>query len=139
MHLFPFNGTSPFEGEETNVAITEQSRHRVHQYFEEIMGQERADVVMEFLPTHDWADLATKHDLEDLRLATKHDIECLRLATQHDIECLNLVMKAEFAAVRQEMADLRAELNRDMRNVVLAVVGTNITLLGLAVAFLKLT
>ena len=65
--------------------------------------------------------LATKSDIESLRLATKsdiadvkRDIEALRQETKTDIEKLRLATKADIEALRQEiktdMANLRAEL-----------------------------
>jgi hypothetical protein len=50
------------------VAITEQSRHQLYKHLEELMGAEDASVLMEHLPPVGWADVATKRDLDMLRL-----------------------------------------------------------------------
>jgi hypothetical protein len=66
--------------------------------------------------------LATKSDIEQLRLATKadigvlkSDIEQLRLATKSDIEQLRLANKAEFEkqaeATKAEIAKLEAKIS----------------------------
>jgi hypothetical protein len=56
------------------VAITEQSRHRMYKHLEEIMGVEDAGVLMEHLPPVGWADVATKRDLDMLRLEWRADL-----------------------------------------------------------------
>ena len=51
---------------------------------------------------HDMATtLATKSDLENLRLATKSDLENLRLATKSDLENLRLGTKSDLESLRQ--------------------------------------
>jgi hypothetical protein len=51
------------------MAITEETRHRMYQRLEEVLGPEQAATLMEHLPPVGWADVATKRDLEmqDLR------------------------------------------------------------------------
>jgi hypothetical protein len=60
------------------VAVTERSRHNVHKYFEESMGEELAATLMEMLPGVGWADVARRRDLDDLRVSTTQDVERLR-------------------------------------------------------------
>jgi hypothetical protein len=45
------------------VSITEQDRIRLHNYFEEAMGEDLAPAMMACLPPTGWGDLATKQDL----------------------------------------------------------------------------
>ena len=49
------------------MAITEESRHRMYQRLEEVLGREQAATLMEHLPPVGWADVATKRDLDVLR------------------------------------------------------------------------
>ncbi len=49
------------------MTIDERSRHRLYLRLEEVLGQEEATVLMEHLPPVGWADVATKHDVDDLR------------------------------------------------------------------------
>ena len=74
------------------MTITEAGRHRLHEALIEKLGEEEASTLMEHLPPVGWADVATKTDIEHLRVATKTDIEHLRVA-----------MDAGFSAVRAEM------------------------------------
>lgn len=46
------------------MAITEESRHRMYQRLEQLMGAEEAATLMEHLPPVGWADVATKRDLD---------------------------------------------------------------------------
>ena len=48
------------------MAITEESRHRLYQRLEEVLGPEQATTLMEHLPPAGWADVATKRDLDHL-------------------------------------------------------------------------
>jgi hypothetical protein len=53
--------------------------------------------------------LATKSDLENLRLATKSDLENLRQATKTDLDNLRLAAKQDFRALKDVM-DVRFAL-----------------------------
>ena len=88
------------------------------------LGEQEAAILMEHLPPVGWADVATKTDLEHLRVATKADIdghraetraefEQLRLTTKADIEHLRIATKAEFdglrAANKADIIELKAD------------------------------
>ena len=60
------------------MTITEQSRLNLYESMREHHGEEVAVTLMEMLPPVGWADIATKSDLEHLRVATKTDLEHLR-------------------------------------------------------------
>ena len=49
------------------------------------------------------SNLATKEDIEKLRLANKADIEKLRLETKADIEKLRLATETKIEAIKSEM------------------------------------
>ena len=49
------------------------------------------------------SDLATKPDIEALRLSTKADIEALRLSTKADIEALRAATRAEIAEAKADI------------------------------------
>ncbi|MCU1486258.1 MAG: hypothetical protein JWN67_3004 [Actinomycetia bacterium] len=48
------------------MALTEAMRHRLFQHFEQLMGPDEAEAMMELLPPVGWADVATKRDLDAL-------------------------------------------------------------------------
>jgi hypothetical protein len=53
------------------------------------------------------AEIATKHDIQNLQGATQRDIQDLREATQRDFKELRLEFKAEIANLRGEIAPLK--------------------------------
>ena len=67
------------------MAVDERSRHELYLRLEEAIGTHEADTLMSLLPPVGWADVATKHDLENLRVATKQDIEGVRTAMPHGL------------------------------------------------------
>jgi hypothetical protein len=64
------------------MAVTEKQRHDLFNKIEQTLGIEHAATMMELLPPSDWEsfrrDVATKADLQELRMATKDDIHDLR-------------------------------------------------------------
>src|SRR3546814_17424196 len=67
------------------VSVTENQRHQIFQYFIEVMGEERAAIMMDLLPPVGWGDIVTRADLH-----------------------------GELALLRGEMAELRAGLSGEM-------------------------
>ena len=87
--------------------------------------------------------LATKTDLENLRLATKADIENLRLATRADLQLLKQELTAAMTGLSAELRQEIALVRKDME-----ILSTTMTVrlgsmlmlgLGLLFAALKLT
>ena len=60
-------------------------------------------------------NLATKKDLEELRLATKKDLEELRLATKKDLQEFSLITKQDLAIMRQDLKLLENEFKKDLQ------------------------
>jgi hypothetical protein len=74
------------------MTIDERKRHDLYQRFEDVLGHEHADTLMELLPPVGWADVATKSDLAALE--TRVDSR---------FETLEARMDKGFAEVRAEM------------------------------------
>ena len=85
------------------MTITEANRHQLHQALITALGEEEAATLMEHLPPVGWADVATKTDIDNLRIATKTDIDNLRVATKTDINSLRVATKAEIENLRAVM------------------------------------
>jgi hypothetical protein len=102
------------------VAITEQSRKQLYDGLEEVLGEERATTLMEHLPPVGWADVATKQDLEHLRIATKQDLEHLRVATKSDIEAVRTDVENLRLATKKDIENLRLATKKDIENLRLA-------------------
>lgn len=90
------------------MAITEATRHQLHEALIAALGEQEAATLMEHLPPIGWADVATRNDLEHVHA----DIERVHA----DIEHLRVVLEARFdakvAEVRTEMSDLFREAQR---------------------------
>ena len=162
------------------MAITEESRHRLYQRLEELLGTEQATTLMEHLPPVGWGDVATKRDLDHLaaatkqdlenhramtkrdlenhRAMTKRDLENLRAMTKRDIDNLGAMTKRDIdnlgattkrdldhlgATTKQGMESaanaIRAEVQRDLRAQLFAMLAANATLAGLVFAAARLT
>ena len=79
------------------MPVTEHERHQLFAWFEENLGPERAATLMTLLPPVGWGDVATRHDLDQLR----RDLDQHLVATRH-----------EFDLVRQDIALLRQEIRQ---------------------------
>ena len=128
------------------MAIDERSRHGLYLKLEQVLGPEEATTLMEHLPPVGWADVATKHDLgevradvekfradmEKFRVDTKHDFEQLRVDTKHDLE------QAIQASTHALTASFRGELVALQRHMVFAMTGSMVSMAALAFAVAQL-
>ena len=103
---------------------------------------DKARAVVDAMERDMGATLATKRDLELLRLATKQDIESLRQDMKQDIESLRQETRQEFALVRQELAGVESKLTHaiDTQSLRMTIrLGSMLFLgLGLTIAVLRL-
>ncbi|MCZ7536908.1 MAG: gp58-like family protein [Acidimicrobiia bacterium] len=102
------------------MAPNERIRAAIHEKLTALIGSEEAAALMGMLPPERWTELATKRDLEALRVATKADIDDLHVATKADIEGLRGEMKADIEGLRGDVkadieglrGDVKTELDR---------------------------
>jgi hypothetical protein len=106
------------------MAITEESRHRMYQRLEELLGKDEATTLMEHLPPVGWADIATKRDLD--HLATSMDLKLDHLATSMDLKLENManILRTEFA--------------RGLNRQTLTMMATNMVLISIVLAITRL-
>ena len=67
------------------MTITNAQRHDLHKALEQILGAERANVLMEHLPPVGWADVATKRDLDHLEERLCKDLELQSANLRNDL------------------------------------------------------
>ena len=91
------------------MAISEESRHRLYNRLEEVLGTEGASTLMEHLPPVGWADVATKRDLDHLG-----------------------------AELRVEIARQAADTRASLRTLFLGLAGLQLSGAGLALAVARL-
>lgn len=64
------------------MSVTERQRHALHEWAKRVGDEEVAATLMELLPPVGWADVATKRDLDVLRIEVQADLHRqLRLHT----------------------------------------------------------
>jgi len=110
---------------------TEAGRHRLYETIKEQWGEQNADELMSYLPPVGWADVATKGDLDALRVATKQDLETLRVATKQDLDALRIATKHELAILSAELRakidHLRSDIDKDSKIQLRWIVGAVLT------------
>jgi uncharacterized small protein (DUF1192 family) len=85
------------------VAITEESRHRLYERLDDVLGHEQATTLMEHLPPVGWADVATKTDLDNQSLLLKADLDNQSIILKGDLERTSAALKEDIAALKTDM------------------------------------
>ena len=70
------------------MAVDERARHELHGRLDDVLGREEATTLMSLLPPVGWADVATKHDLDSLRIELRAEIGQLRGEFHRDLGVL---------------------------------------------------
>lgn len=116
------------------MTVDERRRHALYERLDALLQDEHADTLMSMLPPVGWADVATKQDL---------------YAQSQDIRALESRMEAGFSDVRAEMAELRkephvglaevrAELHKELRQQLWAILGVLVMALVISEAVSRL-
>jgi hypothetical protein len=82
--------------EENTMTVDDRTRLNLYRKLEAILGAEEANTLMAHLPPVTWHDVATKDDLRALESVLQSD------------------MRAEFARVDAQFADVRTEMHKAM-------------------------
>ena len=100
------------------MAVDERARHELHGRLDDVLGREEATTLMSLLPPVGWADVATKHDLDSIRIELRAEIGQLR------------------GELRGEIGQLRGEFHRDLgvltRTLMISMLTAVIAVAGLA-------
>jgi hypothetical protein len=136
------------------MSIDERARHELYLAFEEALGAERADHLMDLLPPVGWADVATKTDLGGLekRLDLRFGAVEQRMDLRFDAVDLRFAAFEERIDQRFEKVDLRfeaqdhrfdAKLEHEIRELtrtlMLGLVAAMATMTSLCLAAITLT
>jgi hypothetical protein len=114
------------------MALDERARHELFLRLEQVLGPESAETLMAMMPPVGWADVATKRDLDALeeRMNLRFEIVDQRFET----------MKHELlAAFRGELLAQTNVITAQTRTLLIANVGTVLSLAALAFGVAKLT
>lgn len=68
------------------MAIDEQMRYEIHEWFRSQAGDERAAAIMSLLPPVGWADVATRHDLDHLRESLEHRLDVVAAGLRGEMD-----------------------------------------------------
>jgi hypothetical protein len=90
------------------MAIDERLRLKIHTKLTELLGSEEATALIEHIMLVPWHDVATKDDLENLRVELRAGITVVR----SDMDVLRADMGRDMADLRTEMAGLRTEMHQ---------------------------
>ncbi len=99
------------------MTIDERSRHALYTGLQEVLGEERATVLMEHLPPVGWADVATKQDLRTQLEATENRL---------------------MASFHAEISRLYAEMNRQTRTLLVGLPTAFAAIAGIVVGAAQL-
>lgn len=133
------------------MAITEESRYRLHSRLKTTLGDEEAATLMEHLPPVGWADVATKQDLAQLGDRIDHRFEVVDErfnGIDERFKGLDERFKGldeRFKGIDERFKGLehqieamghriRGEFFRSQKTLALTMVGTNVVLFSAAVA-----
>ena len=131
------------------MAMSEETRYRLHLRLEEVLGREEANTLMEHLPPVGWADVTTKRDLDRLAATTRSDIDKLgaelrgeianlRTELKDDIGNLRAELKDQVAGLQTGTANLRAEFKGDLQALSFRLMMVMVALMAALGAFIKL-
>ena len=114
------------------MALDERARHERFLRLEQALGPESAETLMELLPPVGWADVATKRDLDGLegRMSLRFDLVDQRFEAWEN---------KLLAAFRAELLAQSNVIGAQTRTLLMANVGTVLSLAALAFGIAKLT
>jgi hypothetical protein len=116
--------------QETDVTVTEQARHRLHAHLEEIVGEEHAAALMEWLPD---GPIASKADVET-GLAHLREVMDLRF----EQAAATADLRWEQTATKSDLHDLRTEMYKGFTRQTWGLVTAVSLVNGLMLAALRL-
>lgn len=129
------------------MAVTEEQRHDLYTHFQETMGRDRANIMMELLPPVGWGDVATNQGLETAVTLVRKDLDSAieRLESKMDAKLGTMDAKLGTMATRDDLQALEKQFSKfetrmleRMNTHLVTMVGVNTTLFGIAVGVLTL-
>jgi hypothetical protein len=99
------------------MAVTESERHQLFTWFEEHMGRERAATMMNLVPPAGWADVATRHDLDELDARLMTRIDALENKFDTRFEALESKFDSRFEAFESKFEALETKFDERFESV----------------------
>jgi hypothetical protein len=135
------------------MVLDERARHELFLGLEQVLGPERAKTLMELMPPVGWADVATKRELDALeeRMNLRFELVDQRFegvdrrfeALEHklmagfrtELLAQTNVLTAQINGVTAQMIGMTAQ----MRTLILAIIGSMISVAALVVGAIRLS
>jgi hypothetical protein len=99
------------------MALDERARHELFSRVASALGAEAAETLMGYLPPVGWADVVTKHDVDQLREHTELRLELTE---------------------QRVLANLRSEMAAQTRTLLFAMIGVMLALTSAILAAVKI-
>ena len=120
------------------MSINEEERHALHDRLVEVLGRSEASTLMAGIPPLGWGDVATRRDLDLVRVATKTDLAMLEASLRGEMAHLRDELRGEMADLRVELrtglAAMEVTLHRELRRAVYLNAGITAAMLTLGVS-----
>jgi hypothetical protein len=126
----------PAANGEGTMATEEQQRHALHGRLAKLLGNDEAATLMGYLPPGGWADVATRRDLDGVRVQVdglRREVDSLR----RDLEGLRREvgeLRTEVRDLGRDLVTLRQDLTAQGRTFTLATSASILTTASLAFA-----
>ncbi|MGA1033672.1 MAG: hypothetical protein ACO3VI_00030 [Ilumatobacteraceae bacterium] len=101
------------------MTVDDRTRLNLHQRLTEVLGSEEADTLMSHLPPVTWQEVATKGDLDSLRVVLTTDLRSAEAGIRSDMQTMESSirgdMKATEASIRSDMKTMETVIRSDMK------------------------
>ena len=101
------------------MTVDDRTRLNLHQRLTEVLGSEEADTLMSHLPPVTWQEVATKGDLDSLRVVLTTDLRSAEAGIRSDMQTMESSirgdMKATEASIRSDMKTMETGIRSDMK------------------------
>ncbi|MCB1258037.1 MAG: hypothetical protein KDB26_13070, partial [Microthrixaceae bacterium] len=98
--------------------MTEESRFQLYRRLVEMLGEDEATTLMEHLPPTGWADVATKHDLDQMQALSTRDLDLATSKLRAEMQTMGSEIRAEMqtmgSEIRAEMQTMGSEISAEM-------------------------
>jgi len=101
------------------MTVDDRTRLNLHQRLTEVLGSEEADTLMSHLPPVTWQEVATKGDLDSLRVVLTTDLRSAEAGIRSDMKAMEASIRSDMktmeTGIRSDMKTMETEIRSDMK------------------------